>query len=301
MVVFPPSLKALRAFETAARHLSVSRAAEELAVTQPAVTQQIKALESALGVRLVYREGQGLALTPPGRAYAKRLHGVFTEIGAATADLLHQEQKGGALTVSLQPTLAQRWLIPRLGSFQTIHPEIEVRFSATARLVDLHREEVDLAIRFGEGSWRDCHSQLMMTNDMFPVLSPQLQAARPLITPADLADHIWLQVDTEPRPADWPAWLAAAGVEGLEPKGRIVFETSSQALAAATAGLGVAIGHRPFVMDDLSSGRLEMPLEAALFSTQAFYVVTASGNGLSPRVAAFRDWLLTEAQYSPLP
>lgn len=299
MVVFPPSLKALRAFETAARHLSVSRAAEELAVTQPAVTQQIKALESALGVRLVYREGQGLALTPPGRAYAERLHGVFTEIGAATADLLHQEQKGGALTISLQPTLAQRWLIPRLGSFQTIHPEIEVRFSATARLVDLHREEVDLAIRFGEGSWRDCHSQLMMTNDMFPVLSPQLQAARPLITPADLAEHIWLQVDTEPRPADWPAWLAAAGVEGLEPKGRIVFETSSQALAAATAGLGVAIGHRPFVMDDLSSGRLEMPLEAALFSTQAFYVVTASGNALSPRVAAFRDWLLTEAQYSP--
>lgn len=300
MAFFPPSLKALRAFETAARHLSVSRAADELAVTQPAVTQQIKALEAALGVRLVYREGQGLALTPPGRAYAERLHGVFTEIGAATADLLHQEQKGGAVTVSLQPTLAQRWLIPRLGSFQAIHPEIEVRFSATARFVDLHREGVDLAIRFGEGSWRGCHSQLMMVNDMFPVLSPQLQATRPLVTPADLANHTWLWVDAEPRPGDWPAWLAAAGVMGLEPRNRITFETSSQALAAATAGLGVAIGHRPFVMDDLSSGRLVMPLEAALASTQAFYVVTASEHAILPRVAAFRDWLLAEGQYSPV-
>ena len=161
MAIFPPSLKALRAFETAARHLSMSRAADELAVTQPAVTQQIKALETVLGVRLIYREGQGLALTSAGRAYAERLHSIFTEIGAATADLLHQEKKGGALTVSLLPTLAQRWLIPRLGSFQTIHPEIEVRFSTTARIVDLNREDVDLAIRFGEGSWRGSHSRCM--------------------------------------------------------------------------------------------------------------------------------------------
>jgi len=299
MIVFPPSLKALRAFETAARHLSVSRAADELAVTQPAVTQQIKSLENALGVRLVYREGQGLALTSPGRAYAERLHGVFHEIAAATADLLHQKKKSGALTVSLLPTLAQRWLIPRLGSFQAIHPEIEVRFSTTARVVDLHREDVDLAIRFGEGSWPGCHSQHMMSNDMFPVLSPQLQAARPLVTPADLANHTWLHVEAEPRHRDWPSWLASAGVECLEPRSRIAFETSSQALAAATAGLGVAIGHRPFVMDDLSSGRLAMPLQAALSSTQAYYVITASGIMLSPRVAAFSDWLLAEARYSP--
>ena len=299
MPVFPPSLKALRAFETAARHLSMSRAADELAVTQPAVTQQIKALETALGVRLVYREGQGLALTPAGRAYAERLHGVFSEIGAATAELLSQGKKGGALTVSLLPTLAQRWLIPRLGSFQTIHPDIEVRFSTTARVVDLHREDVDLAIRFGEGSWPGCQSQFMMADDMFPVLSPQLQDTQPLNRPEDLADHIWLWVDAEPRPNDWSAWLEAAGVKGLKPKGRIAFETSNQALAAATAGLGVAIGHRPFVMDDLSSNRLVMPLEAALSSTQAYYVVTASQNTILPRVAAFQDWLLAEAQYSP--
>jgi LysR family glycine cleavage system transcriptional activator len=299
MAALPPSLKALRAFEAAARHLSVTRAADELAVTQPAVTQQIKALEAFLGVRLVYREGQGLALTSAGRAYADRLHGAFAEIGAATAELLHQEKDGGAVTVSLLPTLAQRWLIPRLGSFQAAHPDIEVRFSATARVVDLRREEVDLAIRFGEGVWPGCDSQFLMANDMFPVLSPQLQEAQPIGRPEDLAEHIWLRVDAEPRSGDWPAWLAAAGAEGLEPKGWVAFETSSQALAAATAGLGVAIGHRPFVMDDLSSGRLVMPLEAAVSSPQAYYVVTPSGIETPPRVAAFRDWLLAEAQYSP--
>lgn len=299
MSVFPPSLKALRAFESAARHLSMSRAADELAVTQPAVTQQIKALEAFLRIRLVYREGQGLALTPAGRAYADRLSGVFAEIGAATADLLRQEQKSGALTISLLPTLAQRWLIPRLGTFQAAHPEIEVRFSTTSRLVDLQREDVDLAIRFGDGLWRGCESVFMMANDMLPVLSPQLQDALPLRMANDLADHVWLWVDAEPRANDWPVWLEAAGAKGLEPKGRIAFESSNQALAAATAGLGVAIGHRPFVMDDLSSGRLVTPLQTVLSSNEAYYVVTADGGTPLPGVVAFRDWLLAEAQFDP--
>lgn len=299
MTALHPSLKALRAFETAARHLSMTRAADELAVTQPAVTQQIKALETFLGVCLVYREGQGLALTPAGRAYAERLRGAFAEIRAATADLLRQERQGGAVTVSLLPTLAQRWLIPRLGSFQAAHPEIEVRFSATARVVDLRREDVDLAIRFGGSSWPGCDSRFLMANDMFPVLSPLLQEERPVATPEDLAAHVWLWVDAEPRGGDWPAWLAAAGADGLEPRGRIAFESSSQALAAATAGLGVAIGHRPFVIDDLSSGRLVMPLDAVMSGPQAYYVVTAADRTTPPRVAAFRDWLLAEARYSP--
>lgn len=298
MTIFPPSLKALRAFETAARHMSVSRAADELAVTQPAVSQQIKALESALGVRLVYRDGQGMALTPSGQAYAERLHIVFAEIGAATEALVHREKKGGVLTVSLLPTLAQRWLIPRLGSFQSLHREIEVRFSATARIVDLRREDADLAIRFGEGNWKDNHSQFMMANDMFPVLSPKLQDATPVACAEDLAAHTWLWVEAEPRSDDWSAWLEAAGIKGMEPKNRIAFETSNQALAAAAAGLGVAIGHRPFVMDDLSSGRLVRPLDISLSSAQAYYIVTASEVVL-PHVAAFSDWLLAEAQYSP--
>lgn len=299
MAIFPPSLKALRAFEAAARHMSVSRAADELSVTQPAVTQQIKALEKALGVQLIYRQGQSLALTPSGQAYAGRLQSVFVEISEATADLLRSNKQVGAVTVSLLPTLAQRWLIPRLGSFQSLHPQIEVRFSATARIVDLHREDVDIAIRFGEGTWQGSHSQFMMANDMFPVLSPKLQNTRPITRPEDLADHTWLWVEAEPRLDDWSAWLEAVGAKHLKPKGRIAFETSSQALAAAAAGLGVAIGHRPFVLDDLLSKRLIRPLGNTLSSVQAYYVVTASEK-TPPHIAAFRNWLLTEAQKGPV-
>jgi LysR family glycine cleavage system transcriptional activator len=291
-----PPLKALRAFEAAARHLNVTRAAEELSVTQPAVTQQIRALEAFLGLQLVYRAGQGLALTPAGRSYADHLQLAFTEIDTATAELLMREKHGGPLTVSLLPTLAQRWLIPRLGSFQANHPEIEVHFSTTTRLVDLRREDVDIAIRFGEGTWPGCESTFLMANDMFPVIGAQLQAAQPLSGPDDLARHTWLRVDAEPRSHDWNAWLASAGVNRLAPKGWLTFESSSQALAAAAAGIGVAIGHRPFVLDDLSSGRLVQPLSAVVESKQAYYVVTPAGVPVSMRVAAFRDWLLAEAQ-----
>jgi LysR family glycine cleavage system transcriptional activator len=294
MTVFPPSLKALRAFETAARHLSTSRAADELAVTQPAITQQIKALEGFLGIRLVYRKGQGLALTGAGQTYAERLHGVFNEIGAATSDLLSSEQKAGTLTLTLLPTLAQRWLIPRLANFQEAHREIEVQFSTTARLVDLRREDVDMAIRFGDGNWKGCDSFHMMANDNFLVLSPQLQQAQPILHPDDLADHAWLCVESEPRTDDWKTWLEAAGVAGIEPKSRIIFQTSSHALAAATAGLGVAIGHRPFVVDDLTSGHLVTPLATKVTTSEAYYLVTSTHNVSNPRIAALRDWLLLE-------
>jgi len=293
-----PSLKALRAFEAAARHLNASRAAEELAVTQPAVTQQVKALEAFLGTRLLRRQGQGLTLTPTGRAFAERLHGAFAEITAATAEVLRRERGGGPLTVSMLPTLAQRWLIPRLGSFQEAHPEIEVRFSATARVVDLRREDVDLAIRFGDGAWPGCESTFLMANDVLPVLSPKLLESQHIKSVEDLARHTWLQVDAEPRDTDWRDWLAAAGVEGMEPQGRVAFESSSQALAAATAGLGVALAQRPFVIDDVAAGRLVVPLDEVLTSEQAYYMVTAQERAGGHRVSAFREWLLGEATHA---
>lgn len=176
-----------------------------------------------------------------------------------------------------------------------------MRFSATSRIVDLQREDVDIAIRHGDGNWQGCDSLFMMADDMFPVLSPKLRDARPVVSHGDLADHIWLWVDAEPRADDWSVWLAAAAVDGLEPKGRMAFETSSQALAAAAAGLGIAIAHRPFAMDDLRSGRLAMPFETTVSSAQAFYVVTTSGNTMPPRVSAFRDWLLDEAKFDLSP
>jgi len=290
-----PSLNALRAFETVARHKSASRAAEELGVTQPAVTQQVRQLESHLGLPLVRRDGQGLALTADGRALAARLADPFAEIADAVAETAGRQRGAGVLTVTLLPTFAQRWLIPRLASFQAAHPEIEVRLSATARLCDLVREDVDLAIRFGNGRWPGCDSGPLMANDMFPVINHRLAVSKPLSDPADLAGHVWLQVEAEPRTGDWNTWLAAAGAAGIEPAGRLSFEMSSHALAAATAGLGIAIGHRPFVIDDLAAGRLVQPFETVVESDDAYFLVTAKTKKRSAAVSAFADWLLAEA------
>lgn len=290
-----PSLKALRAFETVSRHLSVSLAADELCVSQPAVTQQIKSLERCLGLQLIYRSGQNIALTRSGVAYAERLQLAFAEINKATSDLLHQESAGGAVVVSILPTFAQRWLIPRLGSFQNLHPDIDIIFSATPRLVDLAREDVDVAIRFGDGQWRNSYSQFMMKNDMFPVLSPNLQQNNPIHKVEDLANHTWLWIEAEPRSTDWNKWLKAAKCEAIKPKNKIIFETSSQALAAATAGLGVAMGHRPFVSDDLRGAKLVSPLDISLPSPQDYYLVTLK-EAMPKRVKYFCDWLLLEAK-----
>jgi len=290
-----PSLNALRAFETVARHKSASRAAEELGVTQPAVTQQVRQLESHLGLPLVRRKGQGLTLTADGRALAARLSGPFAEIADAVAEAVGRRGGAGVLTVTLLPTFSQRWLIPRLASFQAAYPEIEVRLAATARICDLVREDVDLAIRFGYGRWSGCDSRPLMANDMFPVVNPHLAETKPIRNLGDLAAHVWLQVEAEPRTGDWEAWLDAAGAAGIEPAGRLSFETSSHALAAATAGLGIAIGHRPFVIDDLAAGRLVQPFETMVESDEAYYLVTAKSRTRPAAVTAFADWLMAES------
>lgn len=290
----PPSLKALRAFEATARHLNVSRAAEELGVTQPAVTQHLRQLEDFLGVRLLNRGRTGVSLTEAGRTYATRLQRALAEINEATSEVVARERTGGVLTVALLGTLAQRWLIPRLPSFQAAFPDIEVRLFTTSRLVDLLREDVDIAIRFGDGAWPRCRSDYLMPNDTFPVASPGLLARSPLDRPSDLAEQVLLQVEAPPRTDDWRDWLDAAGCPGLESAGHLGFETSSHALEAAVAGLGVAIGHRPFVMDDLASGRLVAPFEITVPSDGAYHLVSAHSDADRHRIAAFRDWVLAQ-------
>jgi DNA-binding transcriptional LysR family regulator len=289
-----PSLSALRAFETTARHLSVSRAAEELRVTQPAVSQQLRQLEEFLQLRLTRRTGGRIELTPEGRAYAASLSRAFAEIAEATRRALAQ-RKAGVLTASLLPTFAMRWLIPRLPSFQAAHPGVEVRLATTEREVDLLREDVDVAIRFGHGRWPKLRADLLMPDEAFPVASPALIRRLALRRPADLARAAWLVVERPPRGEDWPRWLAAAKLAGLEPQGRLVLESSSQALEAAVAGLGVAIGHRPFVADDLASGRLAAPFAPKDASGEAWWLVSAEVDAELPRIRAFRDWILSQS------
>jgi LysR family transcriptional regulator, glycine cleavage system transcriptional activator len=289
----PPALASLRAFEAVARHLSVTRAAEELGVTQPAVTQRLRGLERQLGVRLVRRDGRRLALTAEGQDYAATLTRAFAQIERGTERVL-AARRAGRLTVALLPTLATRWLIPRLAGFHARHPAIEVRLATALSPVAEPPADVDLAIRFGSGRWPGFAADFLMPDDSFPALSPALLKRRPLVRPADLARHTLLQVAAEPRIGDWPRWLAAAKCPGLEPAGRLSFPSSAQAIEAALAGLGVVMAHRPFVADDLASGRLVAPFALSVPGDGGYWLVARREDAELPRVRAFRDWLLQQ-------
>jgi len=288
----PPSLRCLQAFDAVARHRNVTLAAEELGVTQPAVTQQLRLLEQHLGTRLVRTDRRGIDLTAAGAALANRVVRTFTELREALSDAAGLTGSAAPLTLALLATMAQRWLIPHLPSFQAAHPEVEVRLLTTSRLVDLQREDVDLAIRIGDGNWPGCRSDFLFENALFPVASPNLLSRLPLADPADLARHIMITVDAPPRQDDWNRWLAYAGVANMKPQGRLSFASSAQALEAAAAGLGVAIAHTPFVEGDLRTGRLIAPFDARIVEPESFYLVAPRAAARLPRVAAFRTWLL---------
>jgi len=294
MVPSPP-LSRLRAFEAVARHGSVTRAAAELGISQPAVTQQLRQLEALLEVPLVRRVAGGIAVTPEGQLYAARLQRAFAEIEAATAEVKAAADQDRVLTVAVLATFAQRWLIPRLAGFQGAHPDVEVRLLTTSRLVDLGRDDVDLSVRSGKGRWPRCRSDFLIANQVFPVASPALIRRRGLRSPAALRHQTLIQVEAEPRRHDWQRWLEAAGLGDLAPRGWLTFSSSSHALEAALAGLGVAIGHTPFVVDGLGAGQLEAPFALKL-DDDDYYLVSARERAEIRKIRLFRDWLLQQAR-----
>jgi LysR family glycine cleavage system transcriptional activator len=296
-----PAFPSLRAFEATARLGSVTRAAAELGVSQPAVSQQLRQLETMLERSLLRRVAGGIVLTAAGELYAARLRRAFDELQGATEELLATGADARVLTLSLLATFAQRWLIPRLAGFQRAHPDLEVRLLTTSRLVDLAREDVDLSIRAGSGRWPGCRADFLIENQIFPVASPALLARRPVHRPGDLAGQVLLRVEAEPRDRDWQRWLAAAGVPALEPRGWLTFASSSHALEAAIAGLGVAIGHTPFVIDGLAAGRLVAPLALEVGGDGDFYLVAARAKAERRKIAQFRGWLLAECRARPGP
>lgn len=289
-----PPLNALRAFEAAARHLSFTKAAEELSITPSAISHQIRGLEAHLGVCLFRRASRALILTDEGQSYLPALRDAFDAIHGATARLAARKA-AGPLTVSLLSSFAVRWLIPRLPRFQSRHPEIEVRLSTTPRPVDFRREDVDCAIRHGRGRWPGLAADLLLSEDLFPVCSPQLLAGRhPLREPRDLAHHALFQI--EMRRDDWRIWLNAAEIAGIDPERGPLFESSDLALRAAAEGLGVAIGSSALVEDDLKAGRLVAPFAGRLPTDSGYYFVVPEDRRDQPKIAAFRAWLLEEAR-----
>jgi LysR family glycine cleavage system transcriptional activator len=287
-----PPLNALRAFEAAARYESFTRAAEELCVTQGAVSHQVKALEAELAIKLFNRERQRLVITEAGREYLTVLRDALARIALGTERLL-QRQKAGVLTVSTSPDFAAKWLVHRLGRFADVHPEIDLRVSATLHHVDFAREDVDLAVRHGDGSWPGLEAVRLAPEELFAVLSPKLLAGRPrLKKPADLLKLPLLHLDDRKV---WSRWLEAAGVAHSELTQGPILNRVSMVIDAAVDGQGVALARTTLAAWDLINGRLVRPFAVTLPTAKTYWIACPKATAALPKITLFRDWLLAEA------
>ena len=288
-----PPLNAVRAFEAAARHLSFTRAAEELNVTQAAVSHQVKALEERLGVLLFRRLNRGLLLTDPGTLYLKDLEDILDRLEQAT-ERLRASEAAGLLTVSTGTSFASKWLVPRLQRFRERRPDIDVRIDADDMLTDFRRDNVDVAIRFGRGQYPGLHSVRLLQDVVFPVCSPKLlEGEHPLRTPDDLRHHTLLHdVDVV---EDWRSWLHAAGLTDIDPSRGPRFSHTAMLIEAAIAGQGVGLGRGSMVGRDVKEGRLVQPFSLSLRQEFAYWVVSPETTADKPKIAQFRAWLLEEA------
>jgi LysR family glycine cleavage system transcriptional activator len=286
-----PPLNAIKAFEAAARHESFTRAAEELCVTQGAVSHQVKALEAELAVKLFNRERQRLIITEAGRDYLAVIRDALDRIALGTERLL-QRQNSGVLTVSTSPDFAAKWLVHRLGHFAEAHPGIDLRVSATLHHVDFAREEVDLAVRHGEGNWAGLETVRLSAEQLFAVCSPKLLSGRRLRKPADILRFPLLHLDSR---ADWTQWLQAAGLDAADVAHGPVLNRASMVIDAAINGQGVALSRTTLAAWDLISGRLVCPFTESLRISKTYWIVCPKATASLPKIVTFREWLLAEA------
>lgn len=292
-----PPLNALRAFEAAARHLSMVRAAEELHVTPAAVSQQVKQLEDLFGQPL-FRRGAKLALGDAAMAALPLLTDAFDRLERAAMQL-RAGAVDGPLVVSTPPAFAARWLVPHLEEFQNSHPEIELRLLATRRLVDFSLEDVDVAIRFGSGDFPGLYVERLMPEWIIPVAAPSLaggvEKAADIVS-LPLLDDEW-QTTHRLFPG-WEAWFALHGVVPEAPLRIRRFGESNLTIQAAIAGLGIALVWRSLVEDDLKAGRLVHLINQAMATPMAYHLVMPPSRISIVKIAAFRKWLLDTASAS---
>ncbi|WP_431130523.1 transcriptional regulator GcvA [Variovorax paradoxus] len=291
-----PPLNALRAFEAAARHLSVKNAADELCVTPGAVSQLIKSLELHLGVPLFRRANRGIFLSDAGQAYLPPVRNAFRQISDASRRIAVPVETG-ILTVSATPFFASAWLVPRLKDFQDAHPGIDLQVVSSTALADFSRDGVDIAIRHGLGSYRGLSSQRVLTVEIVPVAAPAL--VERLGMPAEPAElKRWPRVNDAARKA-WQLWFEAQGIEDMGPARGPSFDDSGLLLKAVLMGQGAALLPAAVVADDLAEGRLVQLSDASWLEDFAYYLVWPEECCDRPKVAAFREWIAGEASRKP--
>jgi len=284
-----PPLNALRAFEASARQLSFTKAAEELFVTQAAISHQVKSLEEFLGIKLFMRKNRSLLLSEEGQSYYLDIKDVFNQLHDATEKLLARGAKG-AITVSLQPSFAIQWLVPRLNAFNLLHPDIDVRIKAVDQPDNSLTEDVDVAIYYGRGRWENLHADRLQQGYLVPVCSPLLLTGnKKLDKLADLTDHTLLH-DTSRR--DWKRWFKEIGVKGTNVNHGPIFSHSSMVVQAAVHGQGIALAHNVLAKPEIDSGRLIKPFKQVLRSKNSYYVVCRENQVDIGKISAFRDWVL---------
>lgn len=279
-------LNALRAFEASARHLSFTRAGEELCVTQAAISHQVKALEARLGVRLFRRLPRGLAITDEGLALLSPVADAFGRIGGAL-DRFEGGRLREVLTVGVVGTFAVGWLLPRLQAFGDAHPFVDLRLLTNNNRVDLAGEGLDYAIRFGDGAWHGVDAERLLAAPMTPLCGPGM--AERVREPADLLGEKLLR---SYRADDWPRWFAAAGIDVPAVRGP-VFDSSWVMTQAAMRGAGVALAPAAMFEDELTAGRLFRPF-ATEVDLGAYWLTRLKSKPETRAMAAFRGWLTAE-------
>jgi LysR family glycine cleavage system transcriptional activator len=287
-----PPLNTLKAFEAAARHESFTRAAEELCVTQGAVSQQVKTLEAGLGIKLFNRERQRLIITEAGRDYLIVVRDALDRIAIGTERIL-QRQNAGVLTVSTSPDFAAKWLVHRLGHFVETHSGIDLRISATLHHVDFAREEVDMAVRHGDGNWPGLDAVQLSAEQLFAVCSPKLLSGRRRPgKPGDILKYPLIHLDSR---ADWTKWLRAAGVDDSDVIHGPVLNRVSMVIDAAINGQGIALARTTLAAWDLINGRLVRPFPDSLPLSKTYWIICPKATASVLKIVTFRSWLQAEA------
>lgn len=293
-----PPLNSLRAFESAARHLSFSKAASELNVTPGAVSQQIKLLEDFLSINLFHRKNRQILLTQSGQLLLPKLNEGFDLIAKAVHSIQSKDEDT-PLTITAPPAFISKWLIPKLSSFNQQHPSIDVRIDSSKRLIDFDNEDVDVGIRFSQEKDTSLDSTHLLSFNIIAVCSPELlKQGHGLHNPSDLNHYTLLNYNggnKENSWPDWEMWLSAMQINNIDQSHSIVFNQTEMMLQAAIEGQGVALSSTIFAENDIQAGRLVQPFKLSMPISFSYYLVTSTQKSKLKKVNTFKKWIIEQA------